>query len=377
MEGISLKKCITPIITIIFLFSLSISNISIGESSIKTIYVDDDNIWGPWYGSIEHPYRYIQDAIDNARNGDTVFVYEGNYYEHIKISKKILLIGQDKNNTIIDGGNIGDVIRISTNSLKLSGFTIQNSADCGIEIEDCSDIEITGNIFRNNGVGLQIYLSSNVLISGNIVKDSSNAGIEVRLSSKILIYSNEIKDNSRGCLLLGGNRNKFMQNNFINNKWQAYFQSDLLDLNRWSGNYWDNWIPLFPKPILGGINYGMIIWFKFDWHPAKEPYDIDLDKNPIPKCNTKWFFFCNINTSGFVKTAYDFLQGKMVRVMYYDSSQGDFGNAVVNKVIKRFDSNHVYSVFIYGFKGNASWNRIINEDNIQMDGFAFAVCIKY
>ena len=273
-----MKKGIPPIITIIFLFSLSISNISIGESSIKTIYVDDDNIWGPWYGSIEHPYRYIQDAIDNARNGDTVFVYEGNYYEHITISKKILLIGQDKNNTIIDGSNIGDVIRISTNSFNINGFTIQNSADCGIEIEDCSDIEITGNIFRDNGVGIQIYLSSNVLISGNIVESSSNAGIEVRLSSKNMIYFNEIKDNGRGCLLLGGNRNKFLQNNFINNKWQAYFQSDLLDLNRWLGNYWDNWIPLFPKPILGGINYGMIIWFKFDWHPAKEPYDIQLSE---------------------------------------------------------------------------------------------------
>jgi hypothetical protein len=44
----------------------------------------------------------------------------------------------------------------------------------------------------------------------------------------------------------------------------------------------------------------------------------------------------------------------MVRVIYYGSSQGDFGKVVINKIIKRFDSNHVYSVFIYGFKGDKS-----------------------
>ncbi len=102
-----------------------------------------------------------------------------------------------------------------------------------------------------------------------------------------------------------------------------------------------------------------------------------MEKHPSPKCNTKWFFLCKINSSGFVDQAYEFLQGKIVRVMYFGSSQGDFGNAVVNKVIKRFDSNHVYSVIVYGFIGEASWTRSIRESNIWIEGFAFAVCIKY
>lgn len=268
------KSIIWIILIMLLIPSIMPIAYSYNTSSIKTIYVDDDNIWGPWYGSIEHPYRYIQKAIDNARQGDTIFVYEGTYYEHIKIFKQLLLIGEDKNNTIIDGSGFGDVIRISTNSLNIRGFTIQNCGDFGIELYECSDITITGNIIRDNGGGIQVYFSSNVLISGNTVEGSSGNGIEVRLSSQNLIYGNNIKDNGRGCLLLYGNRNKFMQNNFINNKWQAYFESDLPDFNRWSGNYWDNRIPLLPKPILGGINPGMIIWFKFDWHPATKPYDI-------------------------------------------------------------------------------------------------------
>jgi hypothetical protein len=67
----------------------------------------------------------------------------------------------------------------------------------------------------------------------------------------------------------------------------------------------------------------------------------------------------------------------MVRVIYYWPSQGDFGKVVINKIIKRFDSNRVYSVFVYGFNGDKSCNGSINENNILVDGFAFSVCIKY
>lgn len=42
----------------------------------NTIYVDDDSEC-PGDGSIELPYCTIQYAIDNASDGDTIFVYNG------------------------------------------------------------------------------------------------------------------------------------------------------------------------------------------------------------------------------------------------------------------------------------------------------------
>ena len=39
---------------------------SVGGNSNNTIYVDDDNISGPWDGTSEHPYRFIQQAIYNC-----------------------------------------------------------------------------------------------------------------------------------------------------------------------------------------------------------------------------------------------------------------------------------------------------------------------
>ena len=54
-------------------------------------------------GSGPNNYTKIQDAINDASDGDTVFVYNDSipYYEHIIINKSINLIGEDKDTTII------------------------------------------------------------------------------------------------------------------------------------------------------------------------------------------------------------------------------------------------------------------------------------
>ena len=63
----------------------------------KTLYVG---------GSGPGNYTKIQEAIDDASDGDTVYVYDDSspYYENLNVSKSIYLIGEDKNTTII-GGN--------------------------------------------------------------------------------------------------------------------------------------------------------------------------------------------------------------------------------------------------------------------------------
>ena len=70
---------------------------------------------------------YIQDLIDNASNGDTIYIPSGTYYENIVINKSISLIGKDKNTTIIDGNKSGDVVIIYADWVNISGFKIQNS----------------------------------------------------------------------------------------------------------------------------------------------------------------------------------------------------------------------------------------------------------
>lgn len=247
-----------------------------------TWYVDDEP--GEGLNNPPEDFTRIQDAVDAANEGDTIFVYTGIYIERLIIEKRLNLIGENKYATIIDGDKIGKVIKIDAHSVKISGFTIQHAATYGLELNHCSNVTIEGNIIcnngRNNGAGFEIYYSSETKIIGNIVENNSYVGIEVRLSSQTTISRNILKNNLRACLVLGGSSNRFIENNFMDNKWQVYFQSQTpLDSNSWYGNYWYRWMSIFPRPIIGGcvnpINHGTIIWMKYDWNPASQPLSIN------------------------------------------------------------------------------------------------------
>ncbi|UCB58237.1 MAG: right-handed parallel beta-helix repeat-containing protein, partial [Thermoplasmatales archaeon] len=190
------KKTIILVIILSFLFSSLLPVISsVKISSNRIIYVDDD-------GSAD--YTRIQDAIDNASDGDTVFVYSGVYYEQVVIDKSIILEGEDKNTTVIDGGKVDDVIYINGNGTTISGFIIQNaddglnSDDAGIDVRGNNNI-ITDNIIKKNyryGVYVQA-LHSNNTISNNIF-DSNHLGMKFQFTSYTEVLNNTFVDNYEG-----------------------------------------------------------------------------------------------------------------------------------------------------------------------------------
>jgi nitrous oxidase accessory protein NosD len=156
------KKILTIGLITLLLFSIKIMVIPVkGEPPYtadieggNTIYVDDNNTIGPWDGSTEHPYQHIQDGIDNVTDEDTVYVFNGIYYENVVINKRVKLIGENKNSTIINASNVGNVITVSADETNISGFTIRNSADCwscaGILVSAADYISITENDFISN-----------------------------------------------------------------------------------------------------------------------------------------------------------------------------------------------------------------------------------
>ena len=114
----------------------------------KTWYVDDEG---------RADFKEIQKAIDSAENGDTIKVYEGNYYENVVVDKSINIIGNGEINTTIDGGNVSDVLTIKSDWVNISGFKIINSGnhflDCGIKVESSNNIISENNCsLHNNGI---------------------------------------------------------------------------------------------------------------------------------------------------------------------------------------------------------------------------------
>jgi parallel beta-helix repeat protein len=287
------------------------------------LYVDDDNVLGPWDGTKEHPYNKIQDAIDIAYVGYTVFVKEGTYNENIVIHKTIKLDGENRTNTIINGNGTGHVIEISAPNVRVSGFTVQNSGklefDAGIKTLTLdSYVDINNNIVRNNQIGIFLnyafenskatvenniimenkqgiysHWSNNNLIKNNEIYDNEDHGIEcirsfyprivgnsIKNNGKYGIYlrgssnegmikNNEIEENLGGIIIVDSNKNKINKNNLINNDYQAYFMNSFF--NKWRRNYWSDWPRLLPKRIKGEFNFRGIPWSNFDWLPCRNP----------------------------------------------------------------------------------------------------------
>ena len=148
-------------------------------------------------------YPTIQDAIDNASDGDTIQVRSGTYYENVFVDKSVTIIGEDKETTIIDGNLLGDVVYVSANWVNISGFTIQNSGN--IEFVDA---------------GIHIRSNYNA-ISDNNLGPNGMFGIYIESSCKNTIEENYITSNVDGIHLSGSDNNTITGNTIKNNDWDG------------------------------------------------------------------------------------------------------------------------------------------------------------
>ena len=128
-------------------------------------------------------YTSIQKAIESASEKDTIFVFNGIYYETITISKTLNIQGESKNSTIINGQykEDTDILFISADHVTINNFTIQCSklVGKGIEINDCNHITISNCNFNNHtSDAIRCVRSKNNLIL-NCKVENSNIGIRL------------------------------------------------------------------------------------------------------------------------------------------------------------------------------------------------------
>jgi len=186
------------------------------------IYVDDDALpWGD--GSFEHPFQTITEGINAAEDGDTVFVFSGNYDEYLKFSKSIRLIGEDRESTIIDG--VKTALEVTNvDGLTVSGF---NFSKGGVFVlYHSSNCTFTNNIVENRH-GVDIVNSSYTRISENIIKPTLSDGIELRRSStNTSISRNHIcsygsYDHSGISIIYDSNSTTVTDNTITDNSWSG------------------------------------------------------------------------------------------------------------------------------------------------------------
>jgi len=141
-------------------------------------------------------------------------------------------------------------------------------------LTQCSYNTIYQNNIHNNTYGIKANTWGSIIAANNISENNffyNAEGISLCSYNRIL----------NGCIA----NNTFSNNNFIGNNNTAYFEEFFICLssnqchgrNQWVGNYWEK-TRLLPYPIKGKLKIFKfsIPWVTFDWHPAQEPYDIEV-----------------------------------------------------------------------------------------------------
>ena len=277
----------------------------------NTFFVNDDG---------DKDFTDIRSAVNNAGDGDIIYVYNGTYNENVYIYRSINLIGEKKETTIINASESESAIWIILgDGIKISGFTLLGKIT-SIYLRSSHNNTVTDNKIQDSFFGFFIdssyrnIIENNTLIKNfmgfflgmgilNIIKHNkiinNDIGIFLAVAIQNKILGNEISNNKFGIILLESMFNEIEYNNISNNKIiglmmrrfsignQIQYNNFIKNLisvnskrclkNNWNYNYWDRF-RLLPKPIFGRLGkLGLIPWINFDWHPAKEPYDTPYD----------------------------------------------------------------------------------------------------
>lgn len=160
----------------------------------------------------------IQEIIDNANQG-ALIEFVGSSYDNIAlvIDKELTLVSNV--GTVLNGNPSSSVIKISSQAknVKISGFHISGALN-GIEVENVvGPVEISGNAFTNNGIGVSINNVENIDVLNNNF-NCCDVAISFEESSDVLIKGNIIFNSTDDGILSKNNDNvEISGNNFTNN----------------------------------------------------------------------------------------------------------------------------------------------------------------
>lgn len=244
MHDIDGEKMNKPVAAIIIMAIIAASIMAVpqpAEASLNVIIVPDD-------------FPTINQAIQNATDGDTVLIRQGNYSENIVIDKAITLTGTQTNKTTLKANNTGPVIQIRHVKVTVTRLTIQYSEEQispkthwvrylpkyfgpddihllrAAMLAKPGDFDASGypkdhgyeNDYGVRPEGILLHNVSYCIISGNRILDCGS-GVRLRYSAHNIVAGNEFVRNDYGLHLEGSNNNNITANTFSKGAAGIYF----------------------------------------------------------------------------------------------------------------------------------------------------------
>jgi len=324
---------VTLLLTCVLLLAFNIPSVKAGP---KTIYVDAKNVGDPSEdGSQKHPFDKIQEGVNAAGLEDIIFAYNGTYYENVTIDKPLNLIGQNPENTLIEGVYRTEfLVNITVSNVAVEGFTIRNGHHAihalSPQFEYLDNIIIKNNVITENNLAVIICLiprncliENNVIVNNragvflwglpdklgfentvryNVVKRQEWDGISMMSCSGTEVVGNTLSFNCDSGLDLSHSDNTVVyHNNFIDNVNQVYLHesSDTIwdDGYPSGGNYWSDHVAV---DDYSGINQDELGSDGI----VDEPYIVDYNNRDNYPLMNPWDTISPVANAGQDQTVY-------------------------------------------------------------------------
>jgi parallel beta-helix repeat protein len=147
-------------------------------SSIATVYAKPASVQGRTVryvgGHGPGNYTSVQAAIDNATDGDLIYIFAGVYASPLNITKSLSLQGEDAKTTVIDGLAAKSVLNVTSPWVDVSRLTFSNGSLYGLYIQGGNGSSIKDCRFSTGGqYGIWMTNASNITIDNVTIADFS------------------------------------------------------------------------------------------------------------------------------------------------------------------------------------------------------------
>ncbi|MEM2702981.1 MAG: NosD domain-containing protein [Candidatus Bathyarchaeia archaeon] len=193
----------------------------------------------------------IQEAINNAREGATIYIEPGSYKEYqIIVNKTLTIIGKDREKTIINGDQEAEataLFSVIANHVTIKNLTLINTRlniGRAIILKNVKNVTIENCVIKQHYIGIEINNSSDSQIIRNQIANNTY-GIKILIGKSNVVAYNDLEGNIKGVSIESNAKNNlFFNNNFKNDQNREGFG---VIFNKWNsdyiigGNYWNDY----------------------------------------------------------------------------------------------------------------------------------------
>jgi nitrous oxidase accessory protein len=173
----------------------------------------------------------------------------------------------------VSGNRDGMYFEFVTNSVIWRNISVHNIR-YGLHFMFSNDDAYFSNIFENNGAGVAVMYTKNVVMMNNTFKDNwgdAAYGLLLKDISDATIFNNRFINNTSAIFIDGGNRIKVEKNTFKANGWGLKIQASCMDNVIENNNFLGNTFDVSTNSTLIQNRFIANYWDKY------EGYDLNKD----------------------------------------------------------------------------------------------------